>query len=52
MTFGADRVMDEVFMNANPDPNYIARRQNSIIIASIVCIPSAKLFLTLQWGRT
>ena len=37
-------LLDEVFMKINPDPNYIARRKNTLII-SVDCIhPSPKSF--------
>jgi sulfite reductase subunit B len=40
----AIELLDEVFMAANPDPNYIARRQNSIIIGVDCLHPSPKSF--------
>jgi sulfite reductase subunit B len=40
----AIELLDEVFMSTNPDPNYIARRQNSLIIGVDCLHPSAKSF--------
>jgi len=40
----AIQMLDEAFITANPDPNYIARRQNSIIIGVDVLNPSPKAF--------
>jgi len=40
----AIELLDEVFMSDNPDPNYIARRQNTIIIGVDCLNPSAKSF--------
>ncbi|HXX59570.1 MAG TPA: 4Fe-4S dicluster domain-containing protein [Dehalococcoidales bacterium] len=37
-------LLDEVFIATNPDPNYIARRQNSIIIGVDDLNPSSKAF--------
>lgn len=40
----AIELLDEVFMAANPDPNYIARRQNTIVIGVDCLTPSPKSF--------
>ncbi len=40
----AIELLDEVFMAANPDPNYIARRQNTVIIGVDCLNPSPKSF--------
>lgn len=40
----AIELLDEVFMATNPDPNYIARRQNTIIIGVDCINPSPKSF--------
>jgi sulfite reductase subunit B len=40
----AIELLDEVFMSTNPDPNYIARRQNTIIIGVDCLNPSPKSF--------
>jgi|GEM_PF-1791 len=40
----AIELLDEAFMATNPDPNYIARRQNTIIIAVDCLNPSPKSF--------
>jgi len=40
----AIELLDEVFMTSNPDPNYIARRQNTIIIGVDCLNPSPKSF--------
>lgn len=40
----AIELLDEVFMTTNPDPNYIARRQNTIIIGVDNLNPSPKSF--------
>jgi NAD(P)H-flavin reductase/CheY-like chemotaxis protein len=40
----AIEMLDEVFMTTNPDPNYIARRKNSIIIGLENLNPSPKSF--------
>jgi NAD(P)H-flavin reductase/formate hydrogenlyase subunit 6/NADH:ubiquinone oxidoreductase subunit I len=40
----AIELLDEVFMATNPDPNYIARRQNSLIIGVDCLHPSPKSF--------
>ena len=40
----AIELLDEVFMSTNPDPNYIARRKNSIIIGVDCLNPSPKNF--------
>ena len=40
----AIELLDEVFMATNPDPNYIARRQNTIIIGVDCLNPSPKSF--------
>ena len=40
----AIELLDEVFMTTNPDPNYIARRQNTIIIGVCCLNPSPKSF--------
>jgi sulfite reductase subunit B len=37
-------LLDEVFMTVNPDPNYIARRENTIIIGVDCLNPSPKSF--------
>jgi sulfite reductase subunit B len=37
-------LLDEVFMTINPDPNYIARRQNTLIIGIDCLHPSPKAF--------
>jgi len=40
----AIELLDAVFMSINPDPNYIARRQNTIIIGVDCLNPSPKSF--------
>ena len=40
----AIELLDDVFMTTNPDPNYIARRQNTIIIGVDCLNPSPKSF--------
>ena len=40
----AIELLDEAFMTTNPDPNYIARRQNTIIIGADCLNPSPKSF--------
>lgn len=40
----AIEMLDEAFITANPDPNYIARRQNSLIIGVNNLNPSPKSF--------
>lgn len=40
----AIELLDEVFISTNPDPNYIARRSNSIIIGVDCLDPSPKSF--------
>jgi len=40
----AIELLDEAFITANPDPNYIARRQNTIIIGVDCLNPSPKSF--------
>jgi len=40
----AIELLDEVFITSNPDPNYIARRQNTIIIGVDCLNPSPKSF--------
>ncbi|MDD5189865.1 MAG: 4Fe-4S dicluster domain-containing protein [Dehalococcoidales bacterium] len=40
----AIEMLDEAFITANPDPNYIARRQNSLIIGVDCLNPSPKAF--------
>lgn len=40
----AIELLDEAFMSTNPDPNYIARRQNTIIIGVDCLNPSPKSF--------
>ncbi|MDD5289470.1 MAG: hypothetical protein PHY28_10220, partial [Dehalococcoidales bacterium] len=40
----AIELLDDAFMASNPDPNYIARRQNSIIIGVDCMHPSPKSF--------
>ncbi len=40
----AIEMLDEAFVNLNPDPNYIARRQNSLIIGVDCLNPSASSF--------
>jgi NAD(P)H-flavin reductase/CheY-like chemotaxis protein/formate hydrogenlyase subunit 6/NADH:ubiquinone oxidoreductase subunit I len=40
----AIELLDEVFMTGNPDPNYTARRQNTIIIGVDCLNPSPKSF--------
>jgi sulfite reductase subunit B len=40
----AIELLDEVFLVANPDPNYLARRQNTIIIGVDCLNPSPKSF--------
>jgi sulfite reductase subunit B len=40
----AIELLDEAFMSVNPDPNYIARRQNTIIIGVDCLNPSARSF--------
>ena len=40
----AIELLDEAFMGTNPDPNYIARRQNTIIIGVDCLNPSPKSF--------
>jgi len=40
----AIELLDEVYMTTNPDPNYIARRQNTIIIGVDCLNPSPKSF--------
>ncbi|HEX9896591.1 MAG TPA: 4Fe-4S dicluster domain-containing protein [Dehalococcoidales bacterium] len=40
----AIEMLDEAFITANPDPNYIARRQNSLIIGVDNLNPSPKSF--------
>jgi len=40
----AIELLDEAFMTINPDPNYIARRQNTIIIGADCLNPSPKSF--------
>ncbi len=40
----AIELLDEAFLAANPDPNYIARRQNTIIIGVDCLNPSPKSF--------
>jgi NAD(P)H-flavin reductase/CheY-like chemotaxis protein len=40
----AIELLDEVFMTVNPDPNYIARRQNTLIIGVDCLNPSPKSF--------
>ena len=40
----AIELLDEAFMATNPDPNYIARRQNTIIIGVDCLNPSPKSF--------
>jgi sulfite reductase subunit B len=40
----AIELLDEVFISTNPDPNYIAHRQNSIIIGIDCLNPSPKSF--------
>lgn len=40
----AIELLDDVFMTTNPDPNYIARRQNTIIIGADCLNPSPKSF--------
>jgi sulfite reductase subunit B len=37
-------LLDEVFMTVNPDPNYIARRQNTLIIGVDCLNPAPKAF--------
>jgi len=40
----AIEMLDEVFMSSNPDPNYIARRQNTVIIGADCLNPSPRSF--------
>lgn len=40
----AIELLDDVFMTTNPDPNYIARRQNTIVIGVDCLNPSPKSF--------
>ncbi len=40
----AIQLLDEVFIKANPDPNYITRRKNTLIIAKDNLHPAAKAF--------
>jgi NAD(P)H-flavin reductase/formate hydrogenlyase subunit 6/NADH:ubiquinone oxidoreductase subunit I len=40
----AMELLDDVFTSVNPDPNYIARRQNTVIIAVDVLNPSPRSF--------
>jgi NAD(P)H-flavin reductase/CheY-like chemotaxis protein len=40
----AIELLDEVFMTVNPDPNYIARRQNTLIIGVDCLNPSPRSF--------
>jgi len=40
----AIELLDEAFVGANPDPNYIARRQNTIIMGVDCLNPSPKAF--------
>ncbi len=40
----AIELLDEVFITTNPDPNYIARRQNSLIVGVDCLHPSPKSF--------
>ena len=40
----AIKLLDEVFMTTNPDPNYISRRQNTIIIGVDILNPSPYSF--------
>jgi len=40
----AIRMLDEAFITTNPDPNYIARRKNSLIVGVSDLTPSPKSF--------
>jgi NAD(P)H-flavin reductase/CheY-like chemotaxis protein/formate hydrogenlyase subunit 6/NADH:ubiquinone oxidoreductase subunit I len=45
-------LLDEAFIVTNPDPNYIARRQNTIIIGVDCLNPSPKSFATSMGTNT
>jgi sulfite reductase subunit B len=47
----AIELLDEVFMGVNPDPNYIARRQNTLIIGVDCLNPSPKSFVPSMGTR-
>lgn len=51
----AIELLDEVFMNHNPDPNYIARRENTVIIGVDCLHPSPRSFapsMGTNWTET
>jgi NAD(P)H-flavin reductase/CheY-like chemotaxis protein/formate hydrogenlyase subunit 6/NADH:ubiquinone oxidoreductase subunit I len=51
----AIELLDEVFISHNPDPNYIARRENTIIIGVDCLHPSPKSFapsMGTNWTET
>ena len=48
----AIELLDEAFMATNPDPNYIARRQNTIIIGVDCLNPSPKSFASCMGTST
>jgi CheY-like chemotaxis protein/ferredoxin len=51
----AIELLDEVFMTNNPDPNYIARRENTIIIGIDCLHPSPRSFspsMGTNWTET
>jgi sulfite reductase subunit B len=47
----AVELLDEVFMTINPDPNYIARRKNTVIIGMDCLHPSPKSFAASMGTR-
>ena len=47
----AIELLDEVFMTINPDPNYIARRKNTVIIGMDCLHPSPKSFAASMGTR-
>jgi NAD(P)H-flavin reductase/CheY-like chemotaxis protein/formate hydrogenlyase subunit 6/NADH:ubiquinone oxidoreductase subunit I len=51
----AIELLDEVFMSHNPDPNYVARRENTIIIGVDCIHPSPRSFapsMGTNWTET
>jgi len=44
-------MLDKVFTSVNPDPNYIARRKNTILIAVDTLSPSSKSFANAMGTR-